>query len=371
MSDLEGITLAKPRGFCAGVDRAIKGVVVLCVAEKFGFIQGPIRQNHAAVHNEEVERQLADLGAPVEEDLTKVPDGAIYIFSAHGVPPSLREQARQKKLRVYDLTCQLVEKVHREVIRKSRADYYIMYLCKTPNHAEARGVIGENPGRVVPVTSPQDVSSIAVPEGAPLFFTTQTTLSMDDVQDSLAALLQRFPGIRSLDATCYATSNRQKSLVDTIDNERPDLVYVVGSPNSSNTKSLAKRAEKKGVRTYRIFNHAEIRDEHLADVKKVVITSGASTPAYIVDGVISLLKGKGVDVSVGEHYFREEGDVREDNLVFVFPEELHRLALRVDEGIARIRGNGDGAGKELLSKLAQNPFVNLYLLGGQPKAKDS
>ncbi|QFI56032.1 4-hydroxy-3-methylbut-2-enyl diphosphate reductase [Aeromonas simiae] len=309
------ILLANPRGFCAGVDRAIS--IVESALEKFG---APIYVRHEVVHNRYVVNKLKEAGAIFVEEIDEVPDDSIVIFSAHGVSKAVREKAKSRELKVFDATCPLVTKVHMEVHRASRKGSEAV-LIGHAGHPEVIGTMGqyENPnGGMYLVETPDDVARLIVKNPDDLCFVTQTTLSVDETSDVIDALRRHFPKIQGprKDDICYATQNRQDAV-----REMAGLVQVmlvVGSRNSSNSNRLRELAEKVGARAYLIDDAAMIEPSWLEGVERVGVTAGASAPEVLVQSVITRLRELGGQM-VAEHPGREE------NVVFEVPAELRIL----------------------------------------------
>ena len=283
------ILLANPRGFCAGVERAI--AIVERALEKFG---APIFVRHEVVHNRYVVDGLKAKGAVFVEDLAEVPDGATVIFSAHGVPQSVRQEAAARGLRVFDATCPLVTKVHLEVARLHKQGYEIIMIGHR-GHPEVEGTMGQGTGRMHLVENVDDVARLQAGAGgvAPLAYVTQTTLSVDDARTIVHALTARFPGIVGprKDDICYATQNRQdavKSMTGKV-----DLVLVVGSRNSSNSNRLREVAALDGIPAHLIDGAEQIDPQWLAGRSRVGLTAGASAPEVLVEGVIERLRELG------------------------------------------------------------------------------
>ncbi len=282
------IYLARPRGFCAGVDRAIRTVEL--ALKKFGK---PVYVKHAIVHNRHVVRELEEKGAIFVEDLNDIPEGAVVIFSAHGSPPEHYEIARRRRFRLIDATCPLVHKVHREARRFVEEGYHIIYVGHR-NHVEAIGVKGEAPDRIDIIETKEEALNYDPPSDK-LALLTQTTLSVDDTREIIEVLRRRFPGIvlPPREDICYATQNRQDAVkrLATIS----DVVLVVGSRESSNSNRLKEVAQRYGARSYLIEDEGAIREVWLEGVRAVGITSGASTPEKLVQKVIDRLKEMGGD----------------------------------------------------------------------------
>lgn len=282
------LLLSKPRGFCAGVERAIETV------EKALTLWGaPIYVKHEIVHNKYVVDGLKAKGAIFIEELDDVPEGQRLIYSAHGVSPAVREQAKTRNLIEIDATCGLVTRVHSAVKRFAAQGYQIV-LIGHRNHVEIIGTAGEAPDVTTIVESVDDVTQLNFKPHEKLFYITQTTLSLDDVKDITDALIAKYPHIETLPSSsiCYATTNRQMALREITD--LTQLVLVVGDPQSSNSNRLREAAEKRGVKAYLINNETEIKSEWLLGVKVIGLTAGASTPESIVQSCISRLKTLGV-----------------------------------------------------------------------------
>lgn len=282
------LLLSKPRGFCAGVERAIETV------EKAIQTWGPpIYVKHEIVHNRFVVNALRDKGAIFIEDLNDVPDGAILIYSAHGVPPSVREVAKKKGLREIDATCGLVTRVHSAVKRFAIQGYQII-LIGHRNHVEIIGTAGEAPEVTTIVESVEDVQNLKFSSIDKLFYITQTTLSLDDVREITDALIAKYPQIETLPSSsiCYATTNRQMALREITD--VTDVVLVVGDPQSSNSNRLREVAEKRGIASFLINTEDEINPSWLTGAKIIGLTAGASTPEEIVQRCIQKLISFGV-----------------------------------------------------------------------------
>lgn len=282
------LLLSKPRGFCAGVERAIETV------EKALVLWGaPIYVKHEIVHNKHVVDGLRGKGAIFIEDLDDVPVGARLIYSAHGVSPAVREQAKQRQLIEIDATCGLVTRVHSAVKRFANLGYQII-LIGHRNHVEIIGTAGEAPEVTTIVESVEDVADLKFEQSEKLFYITQTTLSLDDVKEITEALIAKYPGIQTLPSSsiCYATTNRQMALREITD--QTDLVLVVGDPQSSNSNRLREVASKRGIASYLINDESEIRPKWLEGVVTIGLTAGASTPESIVQRCIERLISLGV-----------------------------------------------------------------------------
>jgi 4-hydroxy-3-methylbut-2-enyl diphosphate reductase len=283
------LMLAAPRGFCAGVVRAIDTVRAALRA-----LHPPIYVLKQIVHNDRVVGDLAAEGAVFADTLDSVPDGAVLVFSAHGVPPSVREEAARKQLHVIDATCPLVTKVHLEAIRYARDNYSIV-LIGHRDHDEIIGTAGEVPDATTVVSSVEDVDRLDLPDPTRVVYLTQTTLSVDDAADIVARLRARFPSIQSppVQDICYATQNRQ----DAVKAVAPlvDLLLVVGARNSSNANRLVEVAARAGTNARLIGGVDDIRREWLDGCRSVGLTAGASTPPTLIDEVIAWLRARGCD----------------------------------------------------------------------------
>lgn len=281
------ILLAQPRGFCAGVDRAIE--IVERALQQFG---APIYVRHEIVHNAYVVNDLKQKGAIFIEDLADVPAGNTVIFSAHGVSQEIREEAEQRGLKVFDATCPLVTKVHMEVA-KMRRDGCEIIMIGHAGHPEVEGTMGQVEGGMYLVETSADVQNLQVRDPAKLAYVTQTTLSVDDTIDIIAALKQRFPAIiePKKGDICYATTNRQEAVKFMA--PQVDLVIVVGSPNSSNSNRLREVAQKMQVPAYMLDQASQIEPAWLDGVKRIGVTAGASAPEVLVQQVIDRLRELG------------------------------------------------------------------------------
>lgn len=279
------VLLAQPRGFCAGVTRAI------AVVERALAIHGaPIYVRHEIVHNRTVVERLRERGAIFVDHLREVPDGAIVVFSAHGVPLSVTREAEERGLQVFDATCPLVTKVHREVIRMHDEGRTIIMIGHA-GHPEVEGTMGQVPGGIRLVGRPADVGSLELPANAPLAYVTQTTMSSDDSRDVIEALRRRYPGIREpkRQDICYATQNRQEA-VKKLARAGVDAVLVIGSAASSNSNRLREVAERAGVRAWLVDSAETVDPAWFDGVRLLGITAGASAPEDLVQGVIAWLR---------------------------------------------------------------------------------
>ncbi|MDX8380691.1 MAG: 4-hydroxy-3-methylbut-2-enyl diphosphate reductase [Ghiorsea sp.] len=280
----KSVFLAQPRGFCAGVDRAIE--IVERSLEVFG---APIYVRHEIVHNKHVVSDLKSKGAIFIDEVEDAPDGAVLIFSAHGVSKAVQEAGKQRGLRVMDATCPLVSKVHLELLRHyANGDQII--LIGHAGHPEVEGTIGQAPeGAVLLVSEPEDVFELKVKDENKLAFVTQTTLSVDDTKDVIDVLYSRFPNILGpkREDICYATSNRQMAVKDLA--KVSDVILVIGSTNSSNSNRLREVAEKEGCKAYLIENAAAIHLDFIQGADNIGVTAGASAPEVLIQEVINLL----------------------------------------------------------------------------------
>ena len=309
------VLLANPRGFCAGVDRAIE--IVERLLDAFG---APIYVRHEVVHNRFVVEDLRRRGAIFVDELHEVPDGATVVFSAHGVSQQVRSDGNQRRLRVFDATCPLVTKVHIQVSQHCRAGRDVV-LIGHGGHPEVEGTLGQwdrercGSARIHLVETVDDVATLTVAPGQGLAFVTQTTLSVDDTKQIIAALQARFPDIQGprRDDICYATQNRQDAVRHLA--EDCDLVLVVGSPNSSNSNRLRELAEKEGVPAYLIDGADDIETAWLENRQRIGLTAGASAPEQLVQGVVARLRQLGAS-----HV--QELDGKPENIVFALPKEL-------------------------------------------------
>jgi 4-hydroxy-3-methylbut-2-en-1-yl diphosphate reductase len=281
------VLLAQPRGFCAGVDRAIE--IVERALDLFG---APIYVRHEIVHNDFVVNDLRRKGAIFVDELEQVPDGSTLIFSAHGVPKRVRTDAERRLLRVFDATCPLVTKVHIEVMKRRKEGYAIIMIGHA-GHPEVEGTMGQTDEGIYLVESEQDVTQLELPQTEKLAYVTQTTLSVDDCQLIIQALRKKFPNISEpkKQDICYATQNRQDAVKFMA--PQTDLVLVVGSPSSSNSNRLREVAQKYGVQSYLVGTAAELDPAWLVGKKRVGVTAGASAPEVLVNELLARLKELG------------------------------------------------------------------------------
>ena len=304
------IILVSPRGFCAGVVRAID--VVKIALEAYG---APIYVRKEIVHNSHVVEELRSAGAIFVDELDEVTPGARVIFSAHGVSPAVRTEAKARRLEVIDATCPLVTKVHLEAVKFARHGYTIV-LIGHRDHDEVIGTLGEAPESSVLVETVEDVERLEVPDPARVVYLTQTTLSMDETRDIIEALRKRFPAITNPPAQdiCYATENRQLGVKAVA--PMTDLLLVVGSRNSSNSKRLVEVCEGAGVPAYLIDDYREVKPEWVGSARTVAITAGASAPDYLVQELIESLRS---DYGFGD---LEEITLKDEDVRFSLPSEL-------------------------------------------------
>ncbi len=306
---MKKIYLANPRGFCAGVDRATE--IVELSLKRYG---APIYVRHEIVHSRHVVEGLRRQGAIFVEELDEVPAGAIVIFSAHGVAKTVWEEARRRNLKVIDATCPLVIKVHKEVNRDYNNSYELI-LIGHAGHPEVDGTLGQIPDKFHLVSSVEDVETLRVSDTDHLSYVTQTTLSVDECREIVAALHRRFPGIKGphQEDICYATQNRQNAVKELV--KFVDLILVIGSPNSSNSNRLRELAERFAIPSYLIDSYKDIQPDWLRDVDSVGITAGASAPEVLVMEVVSYLRELGATEV-------EDLTVVEEDVEFLLPREL-------------------------------------------------
>ena len=304
------LVLASPRGFCAGVDRAI--TIVEKALEMYG---APIYVQHEIVHNKHVVQRLRNDGAVFVENIDEIPEGSHAIFSAHGVSPEVRKRAEKRKLQVLDATCPLVTKVHREAQRYAQKEHTII-LIGHHNHVEVKGTVGEAPEHIFVVGTVEEVSDLKIPDEQKVGYITQTTLSLDDTAEIITALKERFPEIKgpAKDDICYATQNRQNA-VKALSKE-VDLVLVVGAQNSSNSVRLLEVAETTGVKARRIESAAELDPKWLEEVRNVGITAGASAPEDIVQGIVAEISKMSSSSSV------RDLEIVQEDVTFALPTVL-------------------------------------------------
>jgi len=308
---IERVILAAPRGFCAGVDRAID--IVNLALQLYGT---PVYVRKEIVHNAHVVQELRGRGAVFVDELVEVPDGGRVIFSAHGISPQVRAQAAAKGLQVIDATCPLVTKVHLEALKFTRDGRWII-LVGHAGHDEVIGTMGHVPGRMALVGSVEEAERVEVPDPDRVSVITQTTLSIDDTRDIIAVLRRRFPKavFPPKDDICYATQNRQMAVKDMAG--VVDLLLVIGSPNSSNSMRLVEVAQAAGVRAYLIDDISEMDPRWLEGVRTVGITAGASAPEHLVQEAVEFFRRMGVS------RVEEVDGIRED-VVFALPPEIQR-----------------------------------------------
>ncbi len=306
------VMLAAPRGYCAGVDRA-----VVTVEQALDLYGAPVYVRKQIVHNKHVVSDLESRGAVFVEELDEVPTGATVVFSAHGVSPEVHRQASERELKTIDATCPLVTKVHHEAKRFAGEDYDIL-LIGHEGHEEVEGTAGEAPDHIQLVQGPDDVDQIVVRDPEKVAWLSQTTLSVDETLETVAAIRQRFPALLDppSDDICYATQNRQLAIKEIA--RDADLVIVVGSGNSSNSVRLVEVALEAGARTaYRVDDAGEIDEAWLDGVDRVSVTSGASVPEELVEGVLDFLSARGYPDARAVHS-------AEESLIFALPKELRR-----------------------------------------------
>jgi 4-hydroxy-3-methylbut-2-enyl diphosphate reductase len=309
---VQKLLLAAPRGYCAGVDRAVQ--TVERTLDEHG---PPVYVRKQIVHNRHVVEQLSARGAIFVEDIDEVPEGAVTVFSAHGVAPSVRAAALQRSLRTIDATCPLVTKVHREAVHFAK-DGYTIVLVGHDGHEEVEGTMGEAPERIVLVQDEADVDALQIDDPERVAYVTQTTLSVDETDSIIARLRERFPRISSprTDDICYATTNRQAAVKQLAGD--CDLMLVIGSRNSSNSVRLVEVAQDCGTDAHLIDNASEVREEWLAGRRVVGISSGASAPENLVAELVDYFRARGVsDIS--------EVDVIREDVRFMLPKPVREF----------------------------------------------
>ena len=309
---LKRVLLASPRGFCAGVDRAIE--IVRLALETYG---PPVYVFHEIVHNPYVVQELRDKGAVFVNDLSEVPQGSRTVYSAHGISPAVRAAAQEHALQVIDATCPLVTKVHLEAVRFAQ-DGYFSILVGHKDHDEVVGTMGEVPGHITLVSNVAEAEAVQVPDARQVALLTQTTLSVDDTREIMDVLRRRFPALTfpPKEDICYATQNRQSAVKELA--AQSDLVLVLGASNSSNSQRLCEVALLSGVPAYLINDIDDLRPEWLKGVKTVGITSGASTPEFLVQRAVDYFR------ALGAEEVRLLSTV-EERVHFVLPKELQGI----------------------------------------------
>jgi 4-hydroxy-3-methylbut-2-enyl diphosphate reductase len=307
------VLLAAPRGYCAGVERAVE--TVERALEQYG---APVYVRKQIVHNTHVVRDLEQRGAIFVDSEEEVPEGSLVVFSAHGVAPAVRTRAAQRRLETIDATCPLVTKVHAEA-RRYAADGYTIVLVGHAGHEEVEGTLGEAPDRTLLVESVEDVARLSVPDPDRVAYVTQTTLSVDETNEIVSALRARFPALHgpAKEDICYATTNRQRAVKALL--PHVDVLLVIGSDNSSNSRRLVEVARAAGVPSYLIDHPRDLDETWLADAETVGLTSGASAPESLVTELCEWFRGRGVD-EIEDFSFERE------NVFFRLPVELRRSA---------------------------------------------
>ena len=316
---VEKLLLAAPRGYCAGVDRAVQ-----TVQRALAIHGAPVYVRKEIVHNKHVVAQLRERGAIFVDEQTEVPEGAVCVFSAHGVAPSVRSGAEARSLRTIDATCPLVTKVHREAVRFAEEGYTIV-LVGHDGHEEVEGTMGEAPDQIVLVQSEQDVEDLQVADPERIAYVTQTTLAVDETSAILARLRERFPSIVGprTDDICYATTNRQAAVKQMAGS--CDLMLVIGSRNSSNSLRLVEVARDCGTEAHLIDAAREVQEEWLADRRVVGISSGASAPEELVIELVEFFRARGVrDIS--------EFDVVREDVRFMLPKQIREAVAAGEAG---------------------------------------
>lgn len=314
LNGIKKIILLTPRGFCAGVVRAIDVVKIA-----LGHYGAPIYVRKEIVHNRHVVEELRAAGAIFVEELSEAPSGARVIFSAHGVSPAVRVEAQERGLKVIDATCPLVTKVHLEAVKFAKQNHTII-LIGHENHDEVIGTLGEAPDHMILVSTVEDVDKLILPNPEKVAFLTQTTLSLDETTSIVDRLRQRFPlikGPKSQDI-CYATENRQVAVKAVA--PMTDLLLVVGSKNSSNSLRLVEVCQRSGVASFLVDDESDVKLEWLENVKSVAITAGASAPEHLVEQLIDFLRKNGFGAL-------EEIEIKEEDVRFSLPPELTQIQM--------------------------------------------
>jgi 4-hydroxy-3-methylbut-2-enyl diphosphate reductase len=315
---VDKLYLAAPRGYCAGVDRAVQ-----TVERALDLYGAPVYVRKEIVHNKHVVEELRERGAIFVEEETEVPEGATVVFSAHGVAPSVHANAEARRLRTIDATCPLVTKVHVEARKFAAADYTIVLIGHS-GHEEVEGTMGEAPDRIVLVESLEDVDRLEVEDPSKMAYISQTTLSVDETRDIILRLRERFPQITGprTDDICYATTNRQMAVRQMA--RECDLVLVIGSRNSSNSNRLVEVARDHGADSYLIDNAGQVQEEWLEGKRVVGITSGASAPEELVQGLVDFFRDRGTtDIA--------EFEVIQEDVRFMLPKEIRTALAAVSE----------------------------------------
>ncbi|HKE78418.1 MAG TPA: 4-hydroxy-3-methylbut-2-enyl diphosphate reductase [Solirubrobacteraceae bacterium] len=308
----ERLLLAAPRGYCAGVDRAVQ-----TVEHALDLYGAPVYVRKEIVHNKHVVEQLRERGAIFVDELDdSIPDGAITVFSAHGVAPAVHADAERRGLQTIDATCPLVTKVHREAVKFADEDYTIVLIGHS-GHEEVEGTMGEAPEHIVLVESEEDVDALEVEDPEKLAYISQTTLSVDETRAIINRLRERFPSIVGprTDDICYATTNRQAAVKQLAGH--CDLVLVIGSRNSSNSNRLVEVAREHGADSHLIDNEGQVRDEWLDGVRTVGITSGASAPEELVERLVGFFRARGTERV-------EEFEVVQEDVRFMLPKSIRQ-----------------------------------------------
>ena len=298
------ILLAEPRGYCAGVVRAVD-IVELALTK----IGNPIYVRHEIIHNQHVVNEVKDKGAILVEEISEIPENSTVIFSAHGVSPLVWEEAQKKNLNIIDATCPLVTKVHLEAIKYAK-DGYTILLVGHKGHDEVIGTMGEAPDNTILVESVEDIPLLNIPNSEKVVALTQTTLSVSDTANIISALKEKFPKLVTRNDICYATTNRQNALDSITDDV--DLVLVVGAKNSSNSNRLKELASERGIEAYLVNGPEDVKLDWLEGKSSIGITSGASTPEVLVNGVIEKIKPSNIQNIV----------YAEENVNFKLPKEV-------------------------------------------------
>ncbi len=308
---IKKVVLVKPRGFCAGVTRAVE-VVKDCL-KLFGK---PVYVKHEIVHNKKVVEELEEKGAITIENLEEVPENSVVVFSAHGSPPEHYETAKKRNLKLIDATCPLVTKVHLEVKKFAKEGYKIIYICHK-DHIEAKGVLGELKEGIFAVENPEDVEKLEIGKPEKLIYLTQTTVSVDETKETIKAIKKKFPFVTDppIEDICYATTNRQGAIKELA--EKVDLVLVVGSSTSSNSKRLVETAKTKNKPAFLVDGAEDLKEKWFDGISSVGISAGASSPERIVNEVVEYFVSKGAK--------KEEFCVLDEKMKFVEPYDLTKI----------------------------------------------
>jgi len=309
--NVKKVILVSPRGFCAGVKRAVE-----VVEDSLKLFGKPVYVKHEIVHNKKVVEELEKKGAITIENLNEVPENSVVVFSAHGSPPEHYKKARERNLKLIDATCPLVTKVHLEVKNYGKKGYKIIYICHK-NHIEAKGVIAELNSGIYPVENSEDIKKLDFPEGEKLVYLSQTTLSIDETKKLIQEIKEKFPEIADppKEDICYATTNRQSAIKELV--KKTDVVLVVGSVTSSNSQRLKETALAKGKKAFLVDRVKDLKTKWFENAESVGISAGASSPEKVVEEIVEYFTEKGAE--------REQLVILEEKMKFVEPFELTRM----------------------------------------------